>query len=93
MEKSQEQAAGNQLNDKQLAHFERAKKGVLKFLNEKGGALSLADMHDYSLNKFLIQHQAFSRMMETLVEAKLVEYDFEKDLATLTEEGKKFAAS
>ena len=91
MNEHQNQIAANQHNEKQQAHFERAKKGILKFLNENGGALPLAQMHDHSLNKYLIQHQGFSRMMETLVEEKLVEYDFEKDLATLTDLGRTFA--
>ncbi len=93
MNEQPNQPAANQQNEKQQAHFERAKKGILKFLNEKGVALPLAEMHEYSLNKYLIQHQGFSRMMETLVEEKLVEYDFEKDRATLTAAGRTFAAN
>ena len=72
--------------------FERARKGVLAFLTEKGGMLSLAEMHDYSMNKFLIQHQGFSRMMESFVGEGLVEYDYAKDEVRLTEAGKKFAS-
>ena len=29
--------------------LERARKGVLKHLNDKGGLLSLGDLHEYSL--------------------------------------------
>ncbi len=74
--------------ERQKAHFERARKGVLKFLNDKGGQLPLAELHDYSLNKFLIQHQAFSRLMESLVDEKLVTYDFKEDAAEITEAGR-----
>jgi len=43
--------------------FERARKGVLKYLDEKGGSLPMGDMHEYSLNTYFIQHQRFSKMM------------------------------
>ena len=76
--------------DKQKAFFERARKGVLAHLNEKGGKLSLSEMHDYSLNKFFIQHQSFSRMMETFVEEGLLEFDNGTYTATITDAGRKF---
>ena len=41
---------------KQQDFFERARKGVLKYLNEKGGTLSMSELHEYSMNKYLIQH-------------------------------------
>lgn len=80
----------NTMEEKQKALLERARKGIVQFLQEKGGKLSLAELHDYSLNKYFIQHQGFSKLMETLVADKLLEYDFEKDAATLTEKGGKF---
>lgn len=70
--------------------FERARKGVLKYLDEKGGMLSMEELHDYSLKKFFIQHQAFSRMMETFVDNNLVDFDMEKYQVTITEKGKEF---
>ncbi len=75
------------------AHFEKARKGVLKHIVEKGGALSMGEMHDYSLNKYLIQHQKFSEMMEALVDNNLITYDYETQLATITEAGKNFIQS
>lgn len=78
--------------ERQKAHFERARKGVVKFLIEKGGQLPLEDLHDYSLNRYLIQHQAFSRLMESLVEEKLVEFDFKDSLATATQHGRDWLA-
>lgn len=80
----------NENDEKQKAFFERARKGVLKFLNEKGGQLPMGELHDYSLNKYLIQHQSFSRMMETFVDEKLVDFDYTTHAVTLTEAGKKF---
>ena len=78
---------------KQKEFLERARKGVLKFLNDKDGKLPMSEMHEYSLNKYLIQHQGFSSMMETFVEEGLVEFNFETHEATITEAGRKFIAS
>ena len=78
------------MEEKQKALVERARKGLLKFLQDEGVKISLSALHDYSLNKFFIQHQGFSRLMEGLVEEKLLEYDFQKEEATLTEAGRKF---
>ena len=81
-----------QVEAKQKAFWERARKGVLKHLQEKDGKLSLAELHDYSMNKFFVQHQGFSRMMEFFVHEQLVDYDYAKSVATLTEKGRKFLA-
>lgn len=70
--------------------FERARKGVLKHLDEQGGELPFNTLHDYSLNKFFIQHQKFSELMETLVKEKLVDFDWKEYKVKITEEGKKF---
>jgi len=76
------------MNDQQLALLQRARKGVLKFLYERGGTLSIAELHDYSLNKFFIQHQRFSQMMEACVDEGLVTYDETAQTFILTETGK-----
>jgi len=70
--------------------FEKARKGVLTFLNEKGGSLPMGEMHEYSLNTYFIQHQRFSQMMETFVGEELVDYDGETQISTITEKGKEF---
>ena len=70
--------------------WEKACRGVLKHLDEKGGALSLGEMHDYSLNKYFIQHQRFSKMMETFVGESLIEYNDMTQISTITEKGKEF---
>ena len=70
--------------------FERARKGVLKYLDEKGGSLPMGEMHEYSLNKYFIQHQRFSQMMETFVNENLIEYDDMTQTSTITEKGKEF---
>ena len=70
--------------------FERARKGVLKHLNDKGGLLSMSDLHDYSLKTYLIQHQRFSMMMESFVKEELVVYDASSGDVFITDKGKEF---
>lgn len=85
-----EQPISDDIQEKQRQLIERARKGVLKHIKEKGGKLSLSEMHDFSLNRYLIQHQAFSRLMETLVDEGLIDFDQGSYTATLTELGEKF---
>lgn len=75
---------------KQQEFWERARKGVLKHVQEKGGKLAMSEMHDYSMNKFFIQHQKFSEMMESFVNEGLLEFDWTTHEASLTELGKEF---
>ena len=70
--------------------FERARKGVLKHLNDKGGLLPMAELHDYSLKTYLIQHQRFSIMMETFVNEGLAIYDEASGDVIITDKGKGF---
>ena len=76
--------------EKFQALFERARKGVLKFVNDKGGSLPMGEMHEYSLNTYFIQHQRFSQMMETYVDERLIDYDAATQISTITEKGKEF---
>jgi len=71
--------------------LERARKGVLKHLNEKGGVLSLGDLHEHSLNKYFIQHQRFSLMMESFVHEELATHDQSTGNVAITEKGKEFS--
>ncbi len=75
---------------KQQDFFERARKGVLKYLDEKGGTLSMSELHEYSMNKYLIQHQSFSRMMETFVDHELVIFDSFNQETVITDKGRAF---
>ena len=70
--------------------LEKARRGVLKHVDQNGGTMSLGEVHDYSLKKYFIQHQRFSQLMETLVDEELVDYDHETQVATITEKGKEF---
>lgn len=79
-----------ELNEKQRELFERARKGVLQYLADQGGSLPMADLHDYSARKFFIQHQGFSRIMETFVDGRLVDYRPQDQQTTITEKGREF---
>ena len=78
------------MNEQQKQFFERARKGVLQYLHEKGGKLNMGELHEFSLKKYLIQHQRFSVMMETFVNESLVSFDWGTQDVTLTDEGLKF---
>ena len=74
------------------AHFEKARKGVLKHLAEGGGRMSMGDMHDYSERRYFVAHQGFSRMMEGFVAEGLIDYNAAIGEATITDAGRDFFA-
>ena len=75
--------------EKQKAHFARAKKAVLKLAADSGGTCDMSDMHSLSESQFFIAHQKFSIMLEQCVEDELVEVD-SSNIITLTEKGHAF---
>ena len=79
-------------DEKQKAYFDKARKGVLAWLAKReGAAATLSDMHEHSSSRYLIQHQGFSKMMESFVAEKLIDYDQATSTATLTDAGRKFS--
>lgn len=79
--------------ERQKAFFEKARKGVLTWLGTRAGAsATLHEMHEHSSERFLVAHQGFSKMMESFVAEKLVDYDRETTTATLTDAGRAFIA-
>ena len=78
------------MDEKQNQFFEKARKGVLKFLLDQGGKLNMGQLHEHSMTKYFIQHQGFSRMMETFVDQGLVDYDYATQEVTLSELGREF---
>jgi hypothetical protein len=75
--------------EKQKAYFDKARKGMLAWLAKRdGAAASLADMHQHSSERYLIAHQGFSKLMESLVDGELVAYDEQTRIATLTDAGR-----
>ncbi len=77
-------------DEKQKAHFARAKKAILKLAADKGGTCDMSEMHSFSESQFFIAHQKFSMMLEECVEDGLVEVD--SQTITLTEKGHAFVA-
>ncbi len=77
-------------DEKQKAYLDKARKGMLAWLAKReGAAATLGDMHTHSSERYLIAHQGFSKMMESLVAEKLVDYDEATSTATLTEAGRR----
>lgn len=72
---------------KQAKHWQRTRKGMLKWLVEQGGEASMADMHAKSEAKFFVAHRSFSRLMEEFTGEELVTYVGGQ--VTLTEAGRK----
>ena len=80
-----------QIAQKQQQLLERARKGLLKYLLDNNGKRNLGQLHEYSMNTYLIQHQAFSQMMEGLVNDGFLMYDFGSDEAAITDKGQELA--
>lgn len=59
---------------------------------QPGAAATLAEMHTYSGDRFLIVHQGFSKMMESFVGEGLIDYDQATMTAALTDAGRRFIA-
>ena len=79
--------------ERQKAYFEKARQGMLAWLAKReGAAATLGEMHEHSSGRFLIAHQGFSKMMESFVAEKLVDYDEDTRTATLTDAGRQFIA-
>lgn len=78
-------------DEKRNAHFARAKKAILGFAVDNGGACGMGDMHGFSESRFFIAHQQFSMLLEECVDEGLVEVD-SSNVITLTERGHAFVA-
>ena len=79
-------------DDKVAKHFEKARRGVLKFALDQGGMATLHSMHSHSERRYFIAHKRFSELMETLVDEGLVVYDVGEGEATLTDAGRAYIA-
>jgi hypothetical protein len=74
--------------DRQKAHWERTRRGILRFVADQGGRSALRELHDYSERTFFVAHVGFSRLMEELTGAGLLDYDHDTAIATITEAGR-----
>lgn len=77
-------------DDKQQAHWRKAKKAVLEHVVVKGGTASLGDLHGYAESNWFIAHQRFSSLMEECVAEELV--TFADGEFTITPQGRDFTA-
>ena len=86
------QASTQDAQEKQRLFIERARKGVVKFVSEKNAPVDLDMLHDFTFQKFFIQHQALSRLIEGLIEDGLLAHNEEAGEFYLTDQGKALAA-
>jgi len=77
-------------DDKQQAHWLKAKQAVLNHAVEKGGTASMQDLHGYAESNWFIAHQKFSWLMEECVAEELV--TFADGEFTITPKGRGFGA-
>lgn len=75
------------------ADTDTARRGLLKFIAKKGGAIPIRELHTHSLLFYQAGHQAFSRLMEGLVGDGLVAYDEATSVFSLTDKGRATAGS
>jgi len=73
--------------EKIARHFEKTRKGVLRWLANHGGRAGLAELHDYSERRFFVAHKRFSDLMESLIEDGLITYDHAEGVAEITPDG------
>ncbi len=85
-----EKDAANQQDKIERART-RARKGVLKHIQSRGGALPMADAHDHSERRYFIAHRGFSDMMEWWLTEGYIRY--EEGVVTVTEEGAAYATA
>ena len=86
------QALTPEAQEKQRLFIERARKGVLKLILDKGTPVDLGTIGDFTLQKFFIQHQALSRLIEGLIEDQLLAHNEDAGEFSLTEQGKVLAS-
>lgn len=74
--------------DRQKQHWDRTRKGILRFVHEHGGKAGLRELHEYSERTFFVAHVGFSRLMEELTDEDLLDYDHDTAVAALTDAGR-----
>ena len=75
-------------NDAIQAHWERTRKGLLKFVGEQPGPCDLTTLHSHSEREYFVGHRKFSEMMEELVGEGLLAVDHTSETASLTDKGR-----
>lgn len=73
--------------EKIARHKLRTRLGLLKKIQEKGGTIALAELHDHSERRYFVGHKKFSDLMEDMVREELLIFDWESQEATITAQG------
>lgn len=72
------------------ADTETVRRGLLTFTRKKGGTIPMRELHTHSLLMFQVTHQAFSQVMEGLVDDGYVTYDPAASAFNLTDAGERW---
>lgn len=75
------------------ADSDTVRRGLLAFTKKKGGTIAMRELHTHSLLMFQVTHQAFSQVMEGLVDDGYVTYDAANGTFQLTESGTRWLES
>ena len=70
---------------------EKARRGIMKFIEKKGGTVPMSDLHTHSKLFYQAAHQEFSQLMEGLVADDYVAFD--DGSFSLTDGGRAFLAA
>ena len=63
-------------------------RGLLSFIARKGGSMPMRQLHTYSLVMYQAGHQAFSEVMEALVDGAYVTFNNAEATFYLTDKGR-----
>ncbi len=70
-----------------------ARQGLMKFIAKKGGTIPMRELHTHSLVFYQAGHQAFSQLMEGLVDDGLVTHSAADGTFSLTDAGRQALAA
>jgi hypothetical protein len=73
--------------EKIARHKLRTRLGLLNKIQENGGTIGLAELHDHSERRYFVGHKKFSDLMEDLVREEMLVFDWESQEATITDQG------
>ena len=73
--------------EKAIRHRQKTRRGLLTFLQKNDGKVDLSTLHNHSEMRYLIGHRAFSDLMEEMVDDGVVTFDWEENMAHLTDSG------
>lgn len=74
--------------EKQKAHLQKTRKGLIEFMAGMGGIVNIAELHEYSESTYFVGHKKFSDLMEEMIEDGALEHNDETRDFILTDSGR-----